>query len=95
VFYEETDGTLFCGDLLTHVGDTPALTESDIAGPAIAAEAAFRAMTFAPGTPRVLRELAALKPTTLALMHGASFRGDGAGQLAALADWCAVEAAAV
>jgi flavorubredoxin len=94
-FYEEADGVLFCGDLLTHVGDPDALTESEIAGPAIAAEAAFRAMSFAPGTPRVLRELAALRPTTLALMHGASFRGDGAAQLSAFADWCAEAAAAV
>jgi len=94
-FYEEADGVLFCGDLLTHTGDPVALTESEIAGPAIAAEAAFRAMTFAPGTPRILRELAALAPTTLALMHGASFRGDGSAQLSALADWCAKAAAAV
>jgi flavorubredoxin len=94
VFYEETDATLFCGDLLTHVGDAAALTESDIAGPAIAAEAAFRAMTLAPGTARAVRELAALRPRTLALMHGASFRGDGAAPLAALADWCQAAAAA-
>jgi flavorubredoxin len=86
VFYEETDATLFCGDLLTHVGDT---------GPAIAAEAAFRAMTLAPGTARLIRELAALRPTTLALMHGASFRGEGAAQLSALADWCERETAPV
>jgi hypothetical protein len=30
--------------------------------------------------------VAQLAPTTLALMHGASFAGDGAGQLRALAD---------
>jgi flavorubredoxin len=93
-FYEEAEGTLFGGDLLSHVGDPAPLTESDIAGPAIAAEAAFRAMTFAPGTVRILRELAALRPTTLAVMHGASFRGDVAAQLSAFADWCAADAAA-
>jgi len=94
VFYEETEGTLFCGDLLTHTGDPPALTDSDIAGAAIAAETEFHAMTLAPGTARVLRELAALRPTTLALMHGASFRGDGGTQLSLLSDWCAAEATA-
>ena len=95
VFYEEAEGTLFCGDLLTHTGDPAALTENDVAGAAIAAEAAFRAMTLTPGTARMVRELAALTPTTLALMHGASFRGDAAGQLTALADWCRAEAAAI
>lgn len=33
-----------------------------------------------------LTQLAELSPTTLALMHGASFHGDGAGQLRALSD---------
>jgi hypothetical protein len=33
-----------------------------------------------------LHRLAALDPTTLALMHGSSFRGDGAAQLRGLAD---------
>jgi hypothetical protein len=33
-----------------------------------------------------LEQLAQLAPTTLALMHGASFAGDGARQLRALAD---------
>jgi hypothetical protein len=34
VLYEETTGTLLCGDLFTHLGDGPALTEADIVGPA-------------------------------------------------------------
>jgi hypothetical protein len=33
-----------------------------------------------------VRRLADLAPTTLALMHGPSFTGDGAGALKALAD---------
>jgi hypothetical protein len=33
-----------------------------------------------------LEQLAQLTPTTLALMHGASFTGDGAAQLRGLAD---------
>ena len=39
-------------------------------------------------TAAILRGLAELKPATLALMHGSSFRGEGAGPLNALADWC-------
>ena len=33
-----------------------------------------------------LRRLAGLKPTTIALMHGPAFKGDGAAALTALAD---------
>jgi len=87
VFYEETGATLFCGDLLTHIGDPAPLTESDVSGPAIAAEEMFCAMSLGRGVEH-LRALAALAPRTLALMHGSSYRGDGAGQLNALADWC-------
>ena len=87
-FYEETAGTLFCGDLLSHVGQTPALTRDDISGPAIAAEGGFRAMTMAPGTADVLEGLARLRPERLAVMHGASFEGDAAAQLRGLADFC-------
>ena len=32
VLYEETTGTLLCGDLLSQVGDGPALTEDDLVG---------------------------------------------------------------
>jgi flavorubredoxin len=77
VLLEETTGTLFCGDLLTQVGAGPALTEQDVVGPALAAETMFRASAMAPDTGRMLRGLASLEPTTLAIMHGSSFRGDG------------------
>lgn len=84
-FYEETAGTLFCGDILTHTGDGPAITDSDIVGPALASEAVFHAMTMAPNTRPVIERLAALRPRTLAVMHGSSFSGDGAGALRAFA----------
>jgi flavorubredoxin len=87
-FYEETDGVLFCGDLLSHVGDGPALTSSDVLGPAIGAEQAFRAMTMAPGTVDILEALAGLGPKRLAIMHGSSFEGDGAAALHGLAAFC-------
>jgi flavorubredoxin len=88
VFYEEVEGVLFSGDLLTHGGDPAPFVETDIAGAAIALEEAMPAMSMAPATVRILRELAALSPTSLALMHGASVRGRAAAQLEALADWC-------
>ena len=86
VLFEETAETLLCGDLFTHAGDGPALTEGDVLGPGIAAEEMFHAMCLGPGTEPALRRLAALKPRTLALMHGSSFAGDGAAALDGLAD---------
>ena len=95
VFFDETTKTLFCGDLLTHVGDGPPLTDDDILGPALEAETMFRAMTLAPGTSAILRGLAELKPATLAIMHGSSLRGDGAAALEGLASFCEREAKAL
>jgi flavorubredoxin len=86
VLYEETTGTLLCGDLFTQLGDGPALTESDIVGPATAAEDMFRYSSLNPGMGPTIRRLAQLAPRTLALMHGPSFAGDGAAALRALAD---------
>jgi len=86
--WEETGATLFCGDLLTHGGEGPAITESDVAAPAIAMEDMFHAMSMAPNTGEVLERLADLKPLTLAIMHGSSFRGDGAAALRTLARHC-------
>jgi len=95
VLFEESSKTLFCGDLLTHVGDGPPLTDADILGPALDAERMFRAMTMSPGTPAILRQLAALSPSTLALMHGSSLRGDCAAALEGLASFCEQEAKAI
>jgi flavorubredoxin len=86
VLYEETTSTLLCGDLFTHLGNGPAVTSTDIVGPAAAAEDAFRSTCLTPATAPTIRRLSALAPRTLALMHGSSFTGDCAGVLAALAD---------
>ena len=86
VLYEEASGTLLCGDLFTHLGDGAAITESDVVGPAIAAEDLFGFSSLHPGMGATIRRLAALEPRRLALMHGSSFAGDGAGALHALAD---------
>ncbi len=88
VLFEETTGTLLCGDLFTHLGDGPALTEGDILGPAADAEDLFGYSSLAPSTPSTIERLAALAPTTLALMHGSSFAGDcGAALLDLAADY--------
>ena len=86
VIYEESTGTLMCGDLFTQLGGGPALTESDIVGPAIAAEDLFNYASCNPAMGTTIRSLAALAPRTLALMHGPSFAGDGRAALGALAD---------
>lgn len=86
VMYEETTGTLLCGDLFTQLGDNPAVTSGDIVGPAIVGEDLFQYSALAPGMGSAIRRLAPLNPRTLALMHGPSFQGDCAGALHALAD---------
>lgn len=86
LLFEETTGTLFCGDLFTHTGPVDALTTSDIVGPADQAERLFRSSCLTPSTGATIRQLADLKPKTLALMHGASFRGDCRQALLDLAD---------
>jgi flavorubredoxin len=86
VLYEESTGTLLCGDLFTQLGNAPALTTGDIVGPAIAAEDLFRFSTLHPSTGRTIRRLATLTPRMLALMHGPAFTGDGVAALRSLAD---------
>ena len=86
LLFEETTSTLLCGDIGTHVGAVPALTDGDIVGPAGAAEDMFRATCLTAATAPTIRRLAGLAPTTLGIMHGSSFAGDGAGVLEALAD---------
>jgi flavorubredoxin len=85
VLYEETTGTLLCGDLFTHLGNGPALTADDIIEPAMQAETMFRSSSLAPDTAAVMCRLGGLAPNTLALMHGSSYNGDGAKALDDLA----------
>ena len=86
VFFEEVTGTLLCGDLFTHCGDGPAVTTESLIDPAIEAESMFRFTSMTPSTGDVIRGLADLDPNLLAVMHGSSFQGDGAGELRALAE---------
>ena len=84
VFFEETQRTLFCSDLFHQNGDVEACTESDIVGRTREALIEYQGgllmdyMPFTPKTERLLREVAALEPRTLAAMHGSTFIGDGA-----------------
>jgi flavorubredoxin len=86
VLHEETTNTLLCGDIGTMMGDGPAITEDDIVAPALETEDVFLASSLTPALAPTIRKLAELRPSTLAIMHGPSFKGDGAGMLHGLAD---------
>src|SRR5262245_21474854 len=82
VLFEETQRVLFCGDLVPHNGEVEPLTESDVVERMRKSLVDFQAgplmdyMTYTPNTRPLLEGLAALKPRTLAIMHGSSFTGD-------------------
>src|SRR4051812_46590115 len=86
VMYEETTGTLLCGDLFTQAGAPVALTSDDVVDPALVAEEIFHSTALAPQTGATIRALGDLEPTTLAIMHGSSYQGDGRKALYGLAD---------
>jgi flavorubredoxin len=83
ILFEETNRTLFCSDLFLHGGDVEPVTESDVIGKARKAMVDFQStqllntIPYTVSTERLMRELGGLKPKTLAIMHGSSFRGDG------------------
>jgi flavorubredoxin len=87
VLFDQTTKTLFCGDLFSRTGPTPATTTDGIADAAIAHDQLMHGHAYTPSTGPTLRRLAALQPQRLALMHGPTFLGDGAAQLDALADY--------
>jgi len=83
LLFEEKQSTLFCSDLFFHWGENEPLTTSDVVGRFKANLLADQqgpfanAYPFTPQTEPTLQRLAALKPNTIALMHGSSFSGDG------------------
>lgn len=87
LIFEETSGTLFCGDLFAHVGNGPALTSDSIVEAAVVAEEMFKSTSLSPRTGPTIRRLAALKPKRLAVMHGSCFEGDCESALMALAHY--------
>lgn len=86
--FDSSTRTLLCGDLFTHGGSAlPALTESEVLGPAEAMRRASPASVAVDIHAReILNKLAATEPRTLALMHGSSYRGDGGALLRAFGD---------
>jgi flavorubredoxin len=82
VLFEEQSKTLFCSDLFHQDGNSVALTEHDILGEVRAALKAGQSsplpdyMPYTHKTNGMLMELASLKPETLAIMHGSSYRGN-------------------
>ena len=83
---EERTSTLLCGDLFTQPGsDLPPVTEADILGPSEAFRRELDYFSHSTNAPALIERLAAAKPTTLACMHGSTWRGDGAALLRALA----------
>lgn len=91
VMLEETQGTLFCSDLLHQWGEREALTHDSLLERVRETLSGMQTGPFANYVPythqtgRVLEGLAEYQPRTLATMHGASFAGDGAGQIRGLA----------
>jgi flavorubredoxin len=85
-WFDETTETLFTGDVFAQSGPAVPLTDADIVAAAIAHDQHGRGNAYTPTTAPILRSLAELAPTTLALMHGPAYRGDGAAALNALAD---------
>jgi len=81
--FEETTQTLFCSDLLGHSGDMSPITDADVVGRFRETTKGFQGGPFAnymPYTSRTeaqIQELASLKPSACATMHGSTFVGNG------------------
>jgi len=77
--FESETRTLFCGDLFTQLGhEHEPITEKDILEPSEEGRRAFDYYANPPTQHALFEKLARTEPTTLACMHGASWRGDGA-----------------
>ena len=91
LLFEETQQTLFCSDLFHQGGNVEPSTTSDVVGRFKQTLVEYQQGPFAnylpytPLTGPTLQRLAALKPRTLATMHGSTFVGDGERALADVA----------
>jgi flavorubredoxin len=84
--FEETTRTLLCGDLFTQGGHEHApLVETDILGPSEELRKRMDYFSHTTRTRELMEKLASRSPSTLACMHGSSWRGDGAKLLRELA----------
>jgi flavorubredoxin len=83
MLFEETQQTMFCSDLFHQGGDVEPSTELDLIGRFRETLMQYQAgplanyMPYTPNTECLLAKLAALKPKTLAAMHGSSYVGNG------------------
>lgn len=83
LLFEETSKTLLCSDLFHQIGKVEPLSKSDVVGRSRDAMKEYQAGILADYAPythytdQIFQKLAALKPRTLAIMHGSSFEGDG------------------
>ena len=83
LLFEEENKTLLSSDLFHQNGDVDAMTESDVIGPVRKTLVDYQAsplanyMPYTKHTDGILRKLAALKPQTIAAMHGSTYKGDG------------------
>ena len=83
LLFEETNGTLLCSDLFHQNGDLEPLTRSDVIDRARKTLIDYQAgpfanyMPYTKHTDGILQNLAALKPQTIAPMHGSAYAGDG------------------
>lgn len=93
---ETSTRTFLCGDLFTQggAGET-ALTESDILEPSEQFRGPMDYYSHTPETAKILERLAGERPTTLAVMHGSAYRGDGEALLRGLAERLTAQHAAV
>jgi len=84
VLFEEKQRTLFCSDLFHQWGEREPLTGSELIDRArqtlveIQQSPYAQYVPYTTNTGRQLEDVASLNPSTLAVMHGSSFSGDGA-----------------
>jgi flavorubredoxin len=83
LLFEETQRTLLCSDLFHQLGDVEPVTQSDIIGRCREVLVEYQQgplanyLPYCTLTDPTLKRLAALRPKTLATMHGSVFVGDG------------------
>jgi len=83
LLFEETHRTLLCSDLFHQLGDVEPVTQSDIIGRCRQVLFEYQQgplanyLPYCTLTDATLKRLAALRPKTLATMHGSVYVGDG------------------
>jgi hypothetical protein len=91
LLFEETQRTLLCSDLFHQLGNVEPVTQSDIIGRCREVLVEYQQgplanyLPYCTLTDATLKRLSALRPTTLATMHGSVYVGDGSQALLDLA----------